>query len=218
MGSACVYNKRVLTKFTHEKDWTSNASGNRHTHRLAQIQHLSKCWFWRVHICEITRQPNCWDCPRRGHRFEFMRLGHTHHEIKIERNPWRVHLRMSHLSKGFHLVRWRSEHPIFWRVSDRKMSKLIKTFCNNALTPWAFFLISKHVLRRVKRHDLGRVRKGRARILWRASRGGGSNRGTLKWWGLPGIGIHMQQLTLFQFVKNLKGWQFCQPFFCIMEG
>ena len=27
----------------------------------------------------------------------------------------------------------------------------------------------------------------------------------------------MQQLTLFQFVKNLKGWQFCQPFFCIMD-
>ena len=27
----------------------------------------------------------------------------------------------------------------------------------------------------------------------------------------------MQQLTLFQFVKNLEGWQFCQPFFCIIE-
>ena len=27
----------------------------------------------------------------------------------------------------------------------------------------------------------------------------------------------MQQLTLFQFVKTLEGWQFCQPFFCIMD-
>ena len=27
----------------------------------------------------------------------------------------------------------------------------------------------------------------------------------------------MQQLTLFQFVKNLKGVGICQPFFCIIE-
>ena len=27
----------------------------------------------------------------------------------------------------------------------------------------------------------------------------------------------MQQLTLFQFVKTLEGWQFCQPFFCIID-
>ena len=114
----CVYNGRVLTKFTHEKDWTPNASSNCDSHWLAQIQHLSECWFWRVHICEITRQPHCWDCSRRRHRFKFMRLGHTHDQIKIECNSWRVHLRMPHLPEGFHLVRGRPEHPILWRVQD----------------------------------------------------------------------------------------------------
>ena len=170
--SACVYNRRVLTKFTHEKDWTPDASSNCYTHKLEEIKHLGWGWLWRVHIREITRQPHCWDWTKRRYRFKFMRLGHTHNQVKIECNRWRVSLRMQHLPKRFHLVRGRPEHPIFWRFQDLKMSKLIKTFCNNALTPWAFFLISKHVLRRVRGHDLGRIRSRGAGILWTAPRWG----------------------------------------------
>ena len=147
MGLVRVYNKGVLTKFTHEKDWTSNASSNCHSHWLVKIQHLSECWFWRVHIREITRQSDCWDWTKWGYHLEFMRLGHTHDQIKIECNRWRVLDWVPHLPKGFHLVRWRSEHPILWRVQNLKM-KPIPTFCNAHHLPWAFFLISKHVLRR----------------------------------------------------------------------
>ena len=203
-GSMHVYNKGVLTKFTHEKDWTSNASGNRHTHWLEEIQHLCECWFWRVHIREITRQSHCWDWSKRWHRFEFMRLGHTNDQIKIERNLGRVHFRLPHLPERFHLVRWRSEHPIFWRFQDRKMSKLIKTFCNNALLPWAFFLISKHVLRRVKRHDLGGVRSRGAGILWTAPRGGLRTRSTYQ--------RYCNSRTWLSWIGQFTNWTFLQQY------
>ena len=147
MGSVRVYNKGVLTKFTHEKDWTPDASSNCDSHQLVKIQHLGFSWFWRVHIREITREPHRWNWTQRGHHFEFMRVGHTHDQIKIERNRWRVPDRLPNLPKRFYLVRWRPEHPIFWRVQNLKM-KPIPTFCNAHHLPWAFFLISKHVLRR----------------------------------------------------------------------
>ena len=108
-----------------------------------------------------------------------MRLGHTHDQIKIERRPWRVSLRVWNLSKGFHVVRGRSEHPILWRVQNLKM-KSIPTFCNETLLLWGLFIISKSVLRRVLRHDLGRVHSRGTGILWPAPRRGRPDWSTFK--------------------------------------